>query len=265
MELNETLDIKKTNDYSQFKKLNGNRKVLEPRVRKIMKSIEKVGYIPTAITVNEKLEVIDGQGRLEALRRLELPVYYNVVPGIGIEECIAMNINQGNWTKADYIDSYADLGDENYIRLRDLLQNSGNLFCDKVILYAATGKTETINSIKNGSFECSKADYDRAVRTLKWLTSFKDLFSKKMGHTEFYFMAVIFCYWCNDIDEKRLYSKISAMRASLIPVTNMQQAFQQIENVYNHRLTTKVHIEDRYRLYLEGKYSWYSGKYGSRY
>lgn len=95
--------ILQTMDYSKFKKLKGNRNVDPVRVQRIIQSIKKVGYITSPLIVNEDLEVIDGQGRLEALRILGLPVEYIVHENIGIDECISMNINQINWVDRDYI------------------------------------------------------------------------------------------------------------------------------------------------------------------
>ena len=63
----------RTTDYDAFKRVLGNRKVLEDRVSKILASFDKIGYIPVPIIVNEKFEVIDGQGRLEACKRRGLP------------------------------------------------------------------------------------------------------------------------------------------------------------------------------------------------
>ena len=65
-----------TEDYSVFQKLNGNRDVLESRKNKIMESILERGWIRNPIVVNQKFEVIDGQGRLEALQELKMPVEY---------------------------------------------------------------------------------------------------------------------------------------------------------------------------------------------
>ena len=126
-------EVFKTNDYSKFTKLNGNRRVDEARVLKIISSIEKVGYITSPIIVNEKMEVIDGQGRLEALKRLELPVEYIIQQGIGIEECIAMNIHQVNWKDRDYIESYANRGFESYRFLKELLDKYKETFKKKNI------------------------------------------------------------------------------------------------------------------------------------
>lgn len=114
--------ILQTMDYSKFKKLKGNRNVDPVRVQRIIQSIKKVGYITSPLIVNEDLEVIDGQGRLEALRILGLPVEYIVHENIGIDECISMNINQINWVDRDYIYSYADRNYKSYILLKNLME-----------------------------------------------------------------------------------------------------------------------------------------------
>lgn len=90
-----------TDDYSVFKLMNGNRSFDHKRA--IVNSVKRVGHIPSPIICNEKMEVVDGQGRLAAFKELKLPVYYIVIQGLGIEECISMNISQSNWTTLDYI------------------------------------------------------------------------------------------------------------------------------------------------------------------
>ena len=83
--------VLRTSDYSVFNIMTGNRDVPEIRVRKIKDSIQKNGYIFNPIICNEKMEVVDGQGRLEALKRLGLPVEYIVHPGLTVSDCIVMN------------------------------------------------------------------------------------------------------------------------------------------------------------------------------
>lgn len=260
------LFVRVTNDYDKFKRLYGNRGVDELRVQRIIKSINKVGYIINPILVNERYEVIDGQGRLEALRRLELPVYYIVVDGIGREECIQMNINQTNWTILDYIGSHAELGNESYTRLLQLIRSYGKTFKMAIILYATTMKIwRNISKLKEGEFECSQEDFEQAQEALSWLTRFVPMFSRLQGHTEYYYMALIFCYTDNEVDKTRLYDKLTALQAGLIPVVTMQQALEQIEDAYNDHSRRKVYIKTNYRKYLDGKYGWYENKYADKY
>lgn len=65
-----TTNVYETTNYSKFKKMLDNREVSPNRVQKIVKSIDQVGYVMSPIIVNEKMEVIDGQGRLAAAGRV---------------------------------------------------------------------------------------------------------------------------------------------------------------------------------------------------
>ena len=62
------VQVFETRDYDQFKKLNGNRNINESQVDGIVHSILEVGYQPVPILVNEFMEIIDGQHRLEAVK-----------------------------------------------------------------------------------------------------------------------------------------------------------------------------------------------------
>lgn len=106
-----------TTDYKKFKRLLGNRDVSEQRIKRIIESIQQIGFLNSAIIVNERMEVIDGQARLEALKRLKLPVYYCSHNGAGINECLLLNQKQKNWSCDDYCKSYMEQGNENYHKL----------------------------------------------------------------------------------------------------------------------------------------------------
>jgi len=82
--------VYETNDYSQFKKLKGNRDVTEEHVQMLMKSF-KQGDVKKPIVVNEKMEIIDGQARLEVKKRLGLPVQFVIAEGATIDDVRRMN------------------------------------------------------------------------------------------------------------------------------------------------------------------------------
>lgn len=258
--------IFETTDYDIFKRLEGNRADIERRAKKVIKSIKAVGQIKAPIIVNERFEIIDGQARVEAFRRLGLPIYYTVIHGIGRDECIAMNINQSSWTLMDYIQSYAELGNVSYMYLLNLYRAYGKSFQSKVILCSITGRIDTQTSkIKNENVVCSAADYNRAVNMLSWLESFRPFFKDGKGHTEFYYLALMFCYEDKEVDNDKLLQKIEQQQASLIPVTNSLQAFDVIENIYNKKTRSHVYIKTNYRKALENKYPWYGNKWGKNY
>lgn len=118
----------RTTDYEGFKRVIGNRRVMEERVTKILASIDKIGYIPIPLIVNEKMEVIDGQGRLEACKRRGLPVNFIIKPGLRIQDCITMNINVTPWNLTDFILCYAEMGNESYQLMVKLLEEISSIY-----------------------------------------------------------------------------------------------------------------------------------------
>ena len=259
--------IYSTTNYSMFKCSTWNRNPNdELRIGKVMKSIKEVGFIGSII-VNELYEVIDGQARLEACKRMNVPVRYMIVPGIGKKECLALNISQTNWSIVDYIKSYSSEGSISYTYLLKLIEAYGKDFKLKVIIHAITGKMDIgAKVIKEGRLECTSEDYDRAQNILRYLTPYIPIMSRIQGHNEFYFMALGYCYGDEEVDNDRLFKQITLRQASLIPVSTIQQALEQIEEIYNfHIRSKKVYIKTNYHKYLDGKYAWYTAKYGEKY
>ena len=113
-----SISVYNTYDHDKFKILKGNRSVKKSHVQNLKKSLSE-DYLFTLILVNEKLEVIDGQHRLQALKELNLPVNYIIIKGYGVEEVKRLNINNIDWTKDNYLHHYCDLGFKNYILYRD--------------------------------------------------------------------------------------------------------------------------------------------------
>ena len=77
-------NIYKTNDYSQFKFLLGNRTINKANLMRIKKSMINKHLI-CPIIVNKNREIIDGQHRFVAQKELELDVYFIMIEGYGLE------------------------------------------------------------------------------------------------------------------------------------------------------------------------------------
>ena len=253
--------IYRTEDYGKFKRLDGNRKVPETRVRKIIDSIKSVGYVHSPILINDRYEVIDGQGRLEALKRLGLPVEYFIQEGIGIEECIALNIYQTNWSIEDYVDSYAETGNNSYIYFQQLMKayKEMNIRC---LYNAVTGKAEVGHKdIKSGKLQCGRDEYEAAMKILDYEERFKECLSRVKGNKDYYYISLGFCYGLSDIDNERLAERMNTMRSTIIDINNMENALKEVERIYNYRGREKVYILTEYKKAMDRRYRWYRGKY----
>lgn len=223
-------EILETRDYSIFKLLSGNRTVEEYRVLKIIESIKTVGYITNPIIVNEYFEVIDGQTRLEALRRLGLKVEYIIVEGIGIAECVAMNLFQKNWGLKDFINSFAEQGNENYIKLRKLMEAYKDM-PTRLIFSCASSKTyaNPEKNISNGKFIFDN-DYKKAAQEIEEVSTFEKY--RNNGLKRQFLLAMLYVTR-NISDTSNLRKKFDKYSFKLRPFSTYGEALASISEIYN--------------------------------
>ena len=242
MKKEKRVDVYTTKNYAQFKKLLGNREVTPKRIDKIIKSIESVGYVTNPIIVNERMEIIDGQGRYEALKQLGMPIDYIVVKGVGVEACLNMNIYQEKWKIADYIDSYAERGDENYIKLKQLLKEYP-LFGLSVIATAINSVSKyNASAIKNGTLIITDEDYIKAIDNLDFIKELVPFAKRCNGKLEPFFQAVLYIEDMAGVDKNRLIQKIKENIGIMNNWSDVGTAIQSIEEVYNKGLSAKNHV-----------------------
>lgn len=246
-------EVKRTNNYKKFKNLKGNRDVAPSRVRKIVESINKVGYITSPVIVNEKMEVIDGQGRLQALEYLGLPVEYIVHKGAGIEECLSMNIHQSNWTIRDYIKSYADRGNQSYMYTQKLIDDFADISILAVIM--ATQQTNKIQKkIYNGELLVSEYQYNIARERLEYLRQCLNRITYKNGSKSYLEFAILVCTTIDEIDLDRLQKKLEERNSIMKNWNSIATCLQSIEDIYNEKLSRPIFIYTEYRKSLIAKY-----------
>jgi len=139
----------KTNDYSRFKFLKQNRDLKEKNVLKIINSIKEWGVIPgRPILVDENFFIVDGQHRFEAIKRLELPLEYEIIAGDIIGKTMALNSNQEQWRIIDYINSYSEQGIDCY-RLFLKFKEKHNLSLE-ICISLTIKRSLTSNDVRKG-------------------------------------------------------------------------------------------------------------------
>ena len=262
-------NVYKTDDLSIFKALEGNREVEDGRKRKICDSIEKHGYIHCPIIVNEKMEVIDGLGRLEALKKLGLPAEYIVFEGLTIDECIALNIYQTGWSMMDYIESFAERGDRSYKFLLHLIKkykdiNSG--ICINAITGTIGNNNRIMKRIKAGEFECTGEQYEKADELLEYTMRFlKTIKNFNKGTINYICSAIMFAYQLEEVDREKLVDKFEKYYGmdDIPQFIDINGALKILTSIYNRRNTKdKIYFEVEYDKLLSGKYTWYASKWG---
>ena len=116
------MKVNKTSNYSQFKKIRGNRLVNRTYVNNLITSITDTNLLEyTPILVNKQMEVIDGQHRLEAAKKLGIDVYYIEIGEGDLNMVQLLNTNIHNWSLLNFLDSYILLGNNHYKILKEYI------------------------------------------------------------------------------------------------------------------------------------------------
>lgn len=251
-------EVKNTKKYEMFKQLKGNRDVSPTRIKKIIESIKNVGYITSPIIVNEKMEVIDGQGRLKALQKLQMPVEYIIHRGAGINECLSMKIHQTNWSLRDYIKSYAERGLQSYIYLQDLIDTYQGL-CITTIVMACQNSTKYSRKIYKGEFDFTETDYEKAKEKLDYIVEVSSYFKFKNGAKCYIESALLICLKLDCVDLDRLKERLKEDSSIMRRWNSVPTCLQAIEDVYNTNLAYPVFLYTEYRKTLYKKLGYESG------
>lgn len=254
--------VQTTTNYELFKVLDGNRGVVKSRADKIMRSIQAHGYIHNPIIVNEKMEVIDGQGRLKALKALNLPVEFIVFEGMTITHCIALNVSQTTWTLRDYILSYADRGDTNY-KFLSLLVDKYKAVGIYTVICACTGIVSDgrTSKIRTGDFVCTGEQYEKADELLEYVMRFYHTIKMhNKGPENYIYHAIMFAYQVPGVDRDRLVKKFvenySLDRIKIF--SNTIEALKTLTQVYAYRSSEKIWFEVEYDSFKRAKVLWYT-------
>lgn len=134
----------KTTNYEMFKKHEHNRMISEGNVLRIMNSIKARNLLEfRPIDVDANMRVIDGQHRLEAAKRLQIPIFYEIKKSLKKEDIVLLNDNSKNWTREDYLNYYVQEGNEEYIKFKRFIErNNLSVAMGLVILGLASAKKE---------------------------------------------------------------------------------------------------------------------------
>jgi hypothetical protein len=241
--------VKFTTNYSIFKFLEGNRKINQLNLRRIIASMKENPLI-TILVVNEKMEIIDGQHRFLALKELNLPINYVVAYGYGVKEVSILNAIGMNWTRVDYLDTYVSSGNENYIKFKEFKDRFEKLtftICVRLLSGYTSNRNDNFNGVKG-----AKKDFENGYFEIKDLVSAYKYAYMIMDFEQHFkgFNDLTFCLTLMNIfkhpnyDHERMMNRLEAQPNSLTPCKNQKQYHEMIEQIYNYKSRNKLSLSN---------------------
>ena len=232
-------EIITTTDYSIFTKMKGNRIVNEKHVRKLMKAFEN-NYLKTPIFVNERMEVIDGQHRLEAASRMGYPVFYYKVGKVGLKEVQQLNSTSKNWSNRDYLNCYCDLKSTPYLRLKEFMDNHPEFTIGmaREIMVDTKGDGRKSHQFREGAFNVREVG--DAYETAGRIKQYKPYFPY---YNSMAFVRVMISLYRNPkFDHDVFMKKLALQPNALVRCATMKQYKTLIEDIYNYKSQRKVNL-----------------------
>lgn len=238
--------VYKTTKYAAFKRLVENRDIVEQHVHTLMESFRKDGYLFTMLYVNEKMELIDGQHRFEAAKRMHLPAYFIIMPSWGIKEVAILNVNSRNWTMEDFMNTHAKSGNKNYVRFKEFYDEfEFDITTAQLIILGRRSKHGgTTDEFRSGKMEVTEVQITKAYIKARKIRNFKDFHPH--GYKCRNFVESILSimnikgYDHNHmIEQLKKYPETMLIDARSLRVEEYQKMF--IEK-YNHRRRDKIEL-----------------------
>lgn len=229
--------VKQTDDYSIFKKLKGNREPDEKHVNLIRKNMLLNGNLTSnfPIVVNENMEVVDGQHRVEALKTLSWPVFYRVEEHLNIDNVRAINRAARNWSWKDYAESYASLGKVDYRRFLNLHEEFGYGYGVLARYCGLDTIAARKNGVKNGFNDGDMVipTYERTHRLLKQCQEISVALSFYKPQL---YLALYLIMNSPEYDHTRMLNKAKQFEGEFKREAGIPGYVLAIEKIYNYKM-----------------------------
>jgi len=173
------IKVFKTEDYSLFQNVDGNRPLNKKKIARIIAEIQGGNDILDEVPVlvkeaKSKLHVLDGQHRVQIAKELSRPVHYIIhKEDMSLYKVAKVNSNVEKWSDADFIRCYEKAGNTNYKRIREFHEQYGiavglclNLLSLGKMAAGSTNHDGIRHEFETGSFEVKKMKEARILAEL---------------------------------------------------------------------------------------------------
>lgn len=233
--------IQQTKDYDVFQHFGCNRRLHEGNLKKLQRSISQENMLASRpILIDEQFRVIDGQHRLEAARRLGVPVWYQVHDGRRPEDMIMLNNAVKSWGIPDYLNFYTKNSYANYINLSSFIEK--NKVDVNIALHMLNSDRSTgfYKDFKEGRYEFpDTTEYMNVILRKTMIDDTIEFIKKKTSGNKIYLDRVTF--YCSLVTffnrdnfqyetfMKKLQYKLDLMR----PCSKKEEYLKILQSIYN--------------------------------
>lgn len=216
-----------TTNYDLFSQLTGNRPVDPKHVQKLIQSFE-AEPLETIIEVNSNMQILDGQHRFEALRYLNRPICYMIVGDYTPTQVQRLNNVIKSWTLTDYINSYANTGVADYIKLLEIIRRYSQIAPNAIVGFCAVDEKQ----VKCGQYKL-RADVFELCTQIDHIVKLIDI-SRIRDTKSKIFRAFKSLYSLPSYDAREMERKIMRMPTRFVPCVSTADYIKLLLSIYNY-------------------------------
>lgn len=242
-------EIKSTTNYEIFKKLPMNRAPFERHILRLMASIEKQNCLSSCpIIVDKEMQVIDGGHRLEAARRLGVPIFYTVMESATPEAMVRLNEATMRWTNEDFLNFFMESGNRNYAELH-LFMLKYDITLKLALRLLVGGKShEFMKAFKLGQFHFSLEKVDSAKLRLNQIAEVQSYIKERRPSdcsfvNQTHFASALLEFLSHPDVSYQQFLKNLAFRCKILgPETSSRGFIEKLEEIYNFRNQSPISV-----------------------
>jgi len=245
--LQKQYQILSTKNYSMFKYVGGNRKLDEKRVLSIMDKMKNHPELIAPAQCNEKFEIIDGQHRLEASKRLNKPFYYYVVKGANIETVRTLNDHDSRWNTSEFVHSFSATGNENYAIYENFEAKYNFGHAVNIMLLSGVNNfyNKMLDDFKVGGFKVDNVK--RAEELAEMINTLKDLYPGYKKRS--FVIAFLKVSSLSNFNIITFIEKLRMQQKKMVDCTNSTHYIELLGEIYNYKTRKGSLIDISHLLY----------------
>jgi hypothetical protein len=228
------MQIHQTTNYSLFKSINSNREVDRKHVKKLVASIGKKNLLHVnPINVNDAMEVIDGQHRLEAAKILKVPIFFVQEKKLSNADISMLNSNKKTWQIIDYLNYYSIEGNQHYKTASSFINKYPNFTASLTvsILNGFDDNNGYLDVFKRGFFKVTTEQMAHDIATMLIKLEEYGKFVYQVGFVK----SLGVMYKTEGFDFEVLLHQIQNQPRSFVPCINKKQYAEMLLELYNFR------------------------------
>lgn len=237
--------ILKTKDYDQFKFRPDNREKIDfAHVEKLSDSIKSRNLLELRpMIVNEKMEIVDGQHRLLAAKKLGVEIYYQIEASLAANDILTMNVTK-KWTMGDYLNFHIQQGNQHYIKLKEFMKKH-NLTI-KIAFNMCCGASKTaFNEFQKGGFIFSDNDLE-ADLAICWETV--DYIKKINGYSSYtqgarFWQAFFRLIKHKEFNAEKWRANTKSMISEFSARARLKDYLKMFQGIYNWHNANKIILD----------------------